>query len=693
MRVSHLAFLPLLSLSAQQYPNAAQLIEQNKRALKTLHSFQYVSESVIDMTVGGRPTKVETSMLVAAINPDKFRREMKSQIGGVMTIGADGEHTWIYLEGQKKYMKKDAIWRIQGMTAGFGTEFFTDKPDSPNGSKVIGEETIEVDGAPHDCWVVETKIDRMALVKQFGVEMRDVTYTVWLDKKSAIDWQMTMAGKMQGGPMPGAVEMRAKETKHGLKLDEDLPESLFTFTPPPDATEMAEADFPGMKSLNLAGQPAPAFAVTASDGRKYGEDAQKGKVVLLDFCGTAYAPCRNEIPVLNQLHREGKDRSLVVLGLDAGEDREAAAKLLRDAHVAYPTAAADPDIITAYGVLAYPTHVVIGRDGKIVGQQTGGGEEALRKLLARTEPNAPMVTEAEPAPATAIPRTAPTGDVQAYVPMLKPLEYVEPVVPDAMKQIPGMVQVLATLNATGRVTHAEALSGPQALRQPAIDAVMREKFHPVIRDGRPVAAYTSTTVVFMVKGKSLTEGLNPADEMEEASRRLSAIAQSLPRTSLEEVADLEQELRDGDEIQRLYTLTNLAKAALTARAIDKATDYANELLLTAPQHREDWNYGNAVHDGNMVLGLLAVRQGNIRTAAQYLLDAGATPGSPQLNSFGPDMSLAKALLEKGERDTVLEYFSRCRKFWKMGEQNLDAWSETVRSGGIPNLDFNSHMKM
>ncbi len=50
---------------------------------------------------------------------------------------------------------------------------------------------------------------------------------------------------------------------------------------------------------------------------------------------------------------------------------------------------------------------------------------------------------------------------------------------------------------------------------------------------------------------------------------------------------------------------------------------------------------------------------------KYLIAAGKSPGSPQMDSFGPNMTLAKDLLEKGERDAVLEYFMRCRKFWKM----------------------------
>ena len=60
-------------------------------------------------------------------------------------------------------------------------------------------------------------------------------------------------------------------------------------------------------------------------------------------------------------------------------------------------------------------------------------------------------------------------------------------------------------------------------------------------------------------------------------------------------------------MRRFYALANLAKAAFKADVSEKAAGYANELLLAARQHREDWNYGNAIHDGNLVLGLLAVR--------------------------------------------------------------------------------------
>jgi len=279
--------------------------------------------------------------------------------------------------------------------------------------------------------------------------------------------------------------------------------------------------------------------------------------------------------------------------------------------------------------------------------------------------------------------------IEAYIPVLTPLKYVQPVVPEAAQEILGVVDLLVAIDAMGKVTQAEALTGPEPLRQSAIDAVKQQRYRPVLRDGRPVSACTRAAVTFIVKDKSLAGTFDTFDEIQEA-HRLQIIEMRFPRSPAQILADREQDAGGGDEMRRFYALADLAKAAFKADVSDKAVAYANELLLAARQHPKDWNYGNAIHDGNLVLGLLAVRQGNIEEAGEHLLHAGNTPGSPQLNSFGPNMSLAKALLEQDERDTVLEYLARCRSFWKNGVERLDEWSETVRSGGMP--DFGSNLR-
>ena len=133
-----------------------------------------------------------------------------------------------------------------------------------------------------------------------------------------------------------------------------------------------------------------------------------------------------------------------------------------------------------------------------------------------------------------------------------------------------------------------------------------------------------------------------------------------------------------DAINRDPLLTRLARSAFEARQIDKAKKYATEML---DQQREDWNAGNNVHYGNITLGRIALAQNDVEEAKQYLLAAGKTKGSPQLNSFGPNMILANELLKLGENEAVLEYFDLCSKFWDMGDEKLKQWSATVKEGG------------
>lgn len=112
------------------------------------------------------------------------------------------------------------------------------------------------------------------------------------------------------------------------------------------------------------------------------------------------------------------------------------------------------------------------------------------------------------------------------------------------------------------------------------------------------------------------------------------------------------------------------------------------VLKNAEQYKTDWNYGNAVHQANLALGRQALRDGDMAAARGFLLAAGHTRGSPQLDTFGPNMLLAKEMLEKGESATVLEYFEACRKFWRMDNGALDVWADMVRDGKRPNFMAN-----
>jgi tetratricopeptide (TPR) repeat protein len=189
---------------------------------------------------------------------------------------------------------------------------------------------------------------------------------------------------------------------------------------------------------------------------------------------------------------------------------------------------------------------------------------------------------------------------------------------------------------------------------------------------------------------------NPADRETMAMLAQSYELQTARIDSRDQKKDLaekalalrEQVLDQTDQEKRFNGLEEVAVDAFDAGDTVKAQQYASELLSLAPKFKNSWNYGNAIHKGNEILGLVAFQHDDIPGAKKYLLASGDTPGSPQLNSFGPNMSLAKALFEKGEVDTVVVYLESCKKFWKMGGTQLQNWIVLVKGGGTPDFSAN-----
>jgi hypothetical protein len=140
-----------------------------------------------------------------------------------------------------------------------------------------------------------------------------------------------------------------------------------------------------------------------------------------------------------------------------------------------------------------------------------------------------------------------------------------------------------------------------------------------------------------------------------------------------------------EDLRRFYDLGDELEREYLADNFFEVEELANEYLRLADKFQDNWNYGNAIHDANMYLGLLALKQNETKLAKEYLLHSGDTPGSPQLNSFGPCMCLVKELLNHGESDTVLLYFEKVSVFWDSDKGRLDKMAQQVRDGEEPKL--------
>jgi tetratricopeptide (TPR) repeat protein len=139
-----------------------------------------------------------------------------------------------------------------------------------------------------------------------------------------------------------------------------------------------------------------------------------------------------------------------------------------------------------------------------------------------------------------------------------------------------------------------------------------------------------------------------------------------------------------DDIDRFYRLTDVATAALRVGEFTRAEEIAREMLTVAPQFASDWNYGNAIYWANIVLGKIALSDKRLGQACEYLVAASLTPGSPQLDSFGPEFVLCSHLLNAGETECAKTYLSNCAKFWREVNK-LSGWIIDIDKGLQPSF--------
>lgn len=132
-------------------------------------------------------------------------------------------------------------------------------------------------------------------------------------------------------------------------------------------------------------EPAPRFNATTTTGEKFTNASIKGKVVLLEFWTTWCGFCAEEAAFVDKVGHELEPKGLLLLAIDVGESKKTVKKYLeqhpRNCKIVMME---DTNLAAMYQATVYPIYVVIDREGNIVGSQRGaGGEEALRRLIAR----------------------------------------------------------------------------------------------------------------------------------------------------------------------------------------------------------------------------------------------------------------------------------------------------------------------
>ncbi len=169
---------------------------------------------------------------------------------------------------------------------------------------------------------------------------------------------------------------------------------------PLDGGHHAEHQAPALDVFEKAGvtefkdgQRGPGFHLSTLDGHRAALEDYRQKLVVLNFWATWCQPCTLEMPTLEALWREYKDRGLVVLGVsvDRGAPRSLIDPYVRNLQLTFPILL-DPEMamVTAWRVTGLPATFLVRPGGDIAGIAVGAREwnsAEMKALLERLLPD------------------------------------------------------------------------------------------------------------------------------------------------------------------------------------------------------------------------------------------------------------------------------------------------------------------
>ncbi len=121
-----------------------------------------------------------------------------------------------------------------------------------------------------------------------------------------------------------------------------------------------------LASSGLEGQQAPDFALKSSTGENLRLSEFRGDVVMINFWATWCGPCRQEMPLLDELYSRYQRVGFSLLGVNIDDDSRRAMQMIDELGVNFPVLFdAQKEVSKLYEVEAMPVTVIVDREGTV----------------------------------------------------------------------------------------------------------------------------------------------------------------------------------------------------------------------------------------------------------------------------------------------------------------------------------------
>ncbi len=121
-----------------------------------------------------------------------------------------------------------------------------------------------------------------------------------------------------------------------------------------------------LASSGLEGQAAPDFALKSSTGENLRLSEYRGDVVMINFWATWCGPCRQEMPLLDELFTRYQRVGFSLLGVNIDDDSRRAMQMAEELGINFPVLFdTRKEVSKLYEVEAMPVTVLVDREGNV----------------------------------------------------------------------------------------------------------------------------------------------------------------------------------------------------------------------------------------------------------------------------------------------------------------------------------------
>jgi len=373
--VRSIAAVLLLGAHAAAQPQAAEVLAKAAHSYLHLHAIHVVatrtdsaSPALGAMQVSGADYEL------AERPPGKFRAWTRSANSEALAV-SDGATTWKALPKSKQWMKQEVAAvdddpdeqpapesreprDLRDVVSRLLVERYVAIARIADAAEIVREEAYSLGHTKVPCYVIAART-------------QNVAHELWIDKARFLVLRDIQTG------VRSRIEIKVKK----LDVDDEVNDSVFTWTPEKKWAEVEMLVLPQEEHTTLTGMLAADFQLKSVTGEGVRLRDLRGSVVVLDFWATWCGPCRRELPAVEKLSTEfaGKVQFFGVNDEDKGtvtgflKKNDYRFSVLMDGR---------RDVHRRYGIRSIPTVIIIDRGGVIRQHYVGGrSEETLRRAI------------------------------------------------------------------------------------------------------------------------------------------------------------------------------------------------------------------------------------------------------------------------------------------------------------------------